>query len=124
MPAQFLEEDLDQLDDIAIITKRAKYLKTCREQLRKRWLSEYLRALEERHQKVIGSKEVLPKIGSVVMLTDSMTIKPKWVLGRIVAIGSFHVKVGQPLHPPSPIFLKFTPLIHIIKSRTDAQFQL
>ena len=86
MPAQFLEEDLNQLDDTAIITKRVRYLKTCREQLRKRWLSEYLRALEERHQKVVGSNQILPKIGSVVMLTDSMTIKPKWVLGRIVDI--------------------------------------
>ena len=49
IPAQFLEEDLKYLDDTAIITKRVRYLKTCREQLRKRWLSEYLRALEERH---------------------------------------------------------------------------
>ena len=31
MAVQFLEEDLDQLDDIAIMTKRAKYLKTCME---------------------------------------------------------------------------------------------
>ena len=40
------------------------------------------------------------------------------------ALGSFHVKEGQCLHPPSPILLKFTPLIRIIKTRTDAQFQL
>ena len=63
MPEQFLEEDLDQLDDIAINTKRGKYLKACKEKLRKRWLSEYLRALEERHCKFVGSKQVLRKIG-------------------------------------------------------------
>ena len=35
---------------------------------------------------MVGSEQVPPKIGSFVMVTDIMTIKPRWVLGRVVEI--------------------------------------
>ena len=48
-PTQFLEENPDDVtDERADITKRLRYLKTCRENVRKRWLNEYLVALPER----------------------------------------------------------------------------
>lgn len=95
-PTRFLEEDLDKINDFGEVTKRVKYLKTCREQLRKRWLSEYLRALEERHRRISGTDQALPTVGSVVLLADNVAIKPKWTLGRIVDIvrGRDHVIRG------------------------------
>eukprot|EP00794_Sanderia_malayensis_P000914 gene914-221_t len=95
-PARFLEEDLDKINDFGEVTKRVKYLKTCREQLRKRWLSEYLRALEERHRRISGTDQALPTVGSVVLMADNVAIKPKWTLGRIVDIvrGRDHVIRG------------------------------
>eukprot|EP00794_Sanderia_malayensis_P001891 gene1891-2146_t len=68
----------------------------CREQPRKRWLSEYLRALEERHRRISGTDQALPTVRSVVLLADNVAIKPKWTLGRIVDIvrGRDHVIRG------------------------------
>ena len=45
--AQFLDEDLEAFDEKDLVTKRTKFLKTCRRQLRKRWQAEYLDALAE-----------------------------------------------------------------------------
>ena len=82
--AYFLEEDTDAMDEKGLVTRRMKFLKTCRQHLRKRWQTEYIHALEERHQKVVGTEETLPEMGSVVMITDSSKIKSKWQIGRIV----------------------------------------
>ena len=82
--AYFLEEDLDEMDEKGLVTKRMKFLKICRQHLRKRWQTEYIHALEERHRKIIGTEETLPAVGSIVMITDSSKIKSKWQIGRIV----------------------------------------
>ena len=42
----------------------------CREQLRKRWQDEYLKALQERHQKSGDSGQTLPNIGNIVLVAD------------------------------------------------------
>ncbi len=47
-------------------------------------MSEYLRALEERHRRISGTDQALPTVGPVVLLADKVAIKPKWTLGRIV----------------------------------------
>ncbi|CAB4027081.1 Hypothetical predicted protein [Paramuricea clavata] len=82
--AHFLEEDLEALDEKDLITKRINFLKNCRQQLRKRWQTEYLHALEERHRKIVGKDKTLPSKGSVVMITDNSKTKSKWQVGRIV----------------------------------------
>ena len=82
--AQFLDEDLEAFDEKDLVTKRMKFLKTCRRQLRKRWQAEYLHALEERHRKTVGKEEKVPTKGSVVIITDDSKIKTKWQIGRIV----------------------------------------
>ena len=41
-PARLLEEDLQKLNEEVNVTKRQMYLKRCKEQLRKRWMQEYL----------------------------------------------------------------------------------
>ena len=50
--------------------RRMRYLSICREQLRKRWQDEYLKALQERHQKLEDSKQALPDIGNILLITD------------------------------------------------------
>ena len=42
-----LEEDLENLPENTNITKRLQYIQQCKYQLRKRWIKEYLHALEE-----------------------------------------------------------------------------
>ena len=42
-PANFLDEDVEELDEKTAVAKRIRYLKTCREHLKKRgWLTEYV----------------------------------------------------------------------------------
>ena len=84
-PVVFLEENLEVLDEKSVLTKRMTYLKSCREQLKKRWKTEYIHALEERHKAKVSNKEDrLPSKGSVVLVTDNNKMKSKWRIGRIV----------------------------------------
>ena len=87
-PGQFMEEDIDKLnytDEDVIVTKRMNYLRRTREQLRKRWQQEYLHALQERHTRNGDQNQLIPRSGSVVLITDSMNDKkPKWTLGKVI----------------------------------------
>ncbi len=74
------------MDEKAEVTKRMRYLKVCREHLKKRWLTEYVHVLEERHRKVFTDEKRLPKKGSIVLITDNSKIKSKWRIGRIVEV--------------------------------------
>ena len=73
--AHFLEEDLEAFHEKDLVTNRMKFLKTCRRQLRKRWQTEYLHALAERHRRTVGKEERMPTKGSVVIITDDRKIK-------------------------------------------------
>ena len=85
-PANYLEEDVEAMNDKTAATKRMKYLTVCREHLKKRWLTEYVHALEERHRKVFTDEKGLPKKGSIVLITDNSKIKSKWRIGRVVEV--------------------------------------
>ena len=77
------QDDVETLDNQDDVTKRVRYMKRSREQLRRRWISEYLRALEERtKQQAIPAEASLPT-GRVVLIKDSMKAKGEWRLGRI-----------------------------------------
>ena len=70
------EEDVD-------LRKRAKYLKTCKDALWKRWSREYLVALREQHNlKHEGHATPLSK-GDVVIIKDDDRNRNKWKLGII-----------------------------------------
>ena len=56
-PANFLEESEEAMNDNTAATKQIKYLMVCREHLKKRWLTEYVHALEERHRKVFNDEK-------------------------------------------------------------------
>ena len=85
-PAQFLEENLDDIGDGREgMTRRLQYLKSCRENVRKRWLNEYLCALQERFNSgsAVTERAVLRK-GLLVLLKDSTKHRANWRVGRIV----------------------------------------
>ena len=56
----------------------------CREQLRKRWQHEYLKALQERYQKLEDSGQTLLDIGNIVFIVEDNNPKVKWNLGKII----------------------------------------
>ncbi len=76
LPVTFLEEDVEVINEKAAVTKRMRYLKVCREHLKKRWLTEHVHALEERQRKVFND----------VLITDYSKIKSKWRNGRTVEV--------------------------------------
>ena len=72
--AHFLEENSDNTDgdEVEEMTRRLRYLKKCRDNVRKRWLNEYLCALQERIN--AGAKvkhEAAMKKGEILLLKDS-----------------------------------------------------
>ena len=85
-PANFLDEDVVELDEKTAVTKRMRYLKTCREHLKKRWLTEYVHELEDRNRKVFNDKKLFANIGSLVLITDISKAKTKWRMGHIVDV--------------------------------------
>ncbi|XP_065051285.1 uncharacterized protein LOC135680959 [Rhopilema esculentum] len=87
-PEVLLEEDLDKLAQGTQLTKRIIFTRKSKEQLRKRWISEYLYALEERKRRFGGGADIIPKTGAVVLLKEDTKNKSLWKLGRV--IGSIH----------------------------------
>ena len=82
-PATFLEEDFGTLDDTSDVMRRLRYLKSYRLQLRKRWVKEYLYALEERPKTPVTENMTVPSEGSMVPIKDSIKNTGKWKLGRV-----------------------------------------
>ena len=62
---------------------RAKYLKSCKDALWKRWSREYLSALRERHNCKVGGKPSTLKVGDVVIVRGDESNRGKWPLGVI-----------------------------------------
>ena len=82
-PAYLIEDDVGTLENQGDVTRRIRYMKKSREQLRRRWVSEYLRALEERSKRqAIPTEAGLPN-GRVVLIKDSLKTKGEWRVGRI-----------------------------------------
>ena len=82
-PADYVKEDTEETE-YQVCTRRMRYLRMCRKQLRKRWQGEYLKALQEGHQKSENSGQLLPGTGNVALVSDDNDLKSKWNLGRII----------------------------------------
>ena len=65
--ANLLEEDLSKVGDDKELPKRLLLLARSKEQLRRRWIRDYLHALEERQSKYTGNDVKIPKVGAVVL---------------------------------------------------------
>ena len=83
-PTPTLEEDLEKIGD-EDVTKRMRFLQKSKEQLRKRFMKEYVHALDERQQRSIGNIDKTPNVGAVVLLKGDTKDKALWKLGRVVS---------------------------------------
>ena len=83
-PASVLEQDIEQLEANDNMTRRLLFIRRSKDQLRKRWVGEYLRALEERQRKHNQKEITIPGVGAVVLLKEDTRNRAYWKLGRIV----------------------------------------
>ena len=79
-----LKEDLEKLAQGTQLRRRIVFTKKSKEQLQKRWISEYLYALEERKWQFRGGADVTPKTGADVLLKEDTKNKSLWKLGRVI----------------------------------------
>jgi len=66
------------------MTKRMAFLKNSNAQLQKKWVSEYLHALEECQRQFASNSCTIPKKGAIVLLKEDTKNKALWKLGRVV----------------------------------------
>ena len=84
-PARFLEENGENMSEGEEMTRRLRYLKKCRDNVRKRWLHEYLPALQERfNTRSTPRHEATITKGSLMLLKDTTKNKANWKIGRVV----------------------------------------
>ena len=83
-PSSVLEQDIEQLEVDDKLTRRLLFIRRSKDQLRKRWMGEYLRALEERQRKHDQKEINIPGVGAVVLLKEDTRNRAYWRLGRIV----------------------------------------
>ena len=91
-PANMLGECLESAVEDENLPRRMVFIAKSKEQLRKRWLKEYLYALEERNHKQNDRTAAIPAIGKVVLLREDVKDKAQWRLGRVA--GSITGKDG------------------------------
>ena len=83
-PSSVLEQDIEQLEVDDKLTRRLLFIRRSKDQLRKRWMGEYLRALEGRQRKYDQKEINIPGVGAVVLLKEDTRNRAYWRLGRIV----------------------------------------
>ncbi|XP_046862793.1 uncharacterized protein LOC124456377 [Xenia sp. Carnegie-2017] len=64
--------------------KRARYLKSCKQALWKRWSKEYLTALREQHNMSHWTKKFIVNVGDVVLIKSNEKNRGKWPLGIVI----------------------------------------
>ena len=74
---QIPEQDTWRIRD-RDLRKRAKYLKTCKDNLWKRWQREYLTAVRERHNLTHKATKFQPQIGDVVIIKTDNKNRGTW----------------------------------------------
>ena len=92
-PATFLFQRTSQLpenqpwrNEDKDLRKRAKYLRSCKESLWKRWRREYLTALRERHNLVHKTSKQQIKIGDAVIVRTDDKNRGKWPMAIVVKL--------------------------------------
>ena len=73
------ELDNDNMD----LVKRAKYLRRCKDHVWRRWTTEYVRALRERHNLHHNTREMKVKVGDVVMIRGDEKNRAHWKTGIV-----------------------------------------
>ena len=129
-PANTLEENLELTENEEGIPKRLVFLAASKEQLRKRWMNEYLHALDERSRKQMKNKLEIPEMGKVVLLKDDIKNRGLWRIGRVVGtvtgkdgdIRGLKIKLGNGYVVERPLQLICD--LEIGGENTDAQTTL
>lgn len=92
-PASFLFQRSNRIPELepwreetVDLRKRARYLRACKDSLWKRWSSEYLVALRERHRCNHGGKSSKIEVGDVVIVRSDERNRAKWPLGIVVKL--------------------------------------
>ena len=74
----YIPEEVPSTRETKNLRKRAKYMLRCKEALRKRWKSEYVRALCERHSLKHPGKQADMNRGDIVMIRREEKNRTKW----------------------------------------------
>ena len=82
-PTPILEQDLQKIGE-EDVTKRMRFLQKSKEQLQKRFMKEYVHALDKKHWST-GNIDKTPNIGAVVLLKGDTKDKALWKLGPVVS---------------------------------------
>ena len=82
-PTLVLEEDLEAVGEEKV-SRRMKFLKRSKEQLRRRFLKEYVHALGERKSSSTTDDAKIPETGAVVLSKGEARDRALWKLGRVV----------------------------------------
>ena len=73
-PTPILEEDLEKIAE-SDVTRRMRFLQRSKENFRKRFLKEYVHALEERQRRSTGVTTKIPDTGALVLMKGERRIK-------------------------------------------------
>ena len=65
------------------LRRRARYLRSCKEAVWKRWSREYIRGLREQHRNVAGDQTSHPKEGEVVIIYEETQNRNIWKMGIV-----------------------------------------
>ena len=84
--ANQLFEPFHHLIENKDLRKRYKYLQKCKDTVWKRWSTEYLRSLRERHIAKKKGGRGIPSVGEVVIIQSEQKNRGAWVLGIIIEL--------------------------------------
>ena len=83
-PTPIIAQDLEKIGE-EDVTKQMSFLQKCKEQLRKRFMKEYIPALDEKQHQSTRNIDKTPNIGVVVLLKGNTKDKVLWKIGRVVS---------------------------------------
>ena len=82
---QYLLQDVEDISDDDAFSKSEKRIRVKRDHIWKRWVSEYLRALRERHEIKKGGDE-FPKVGEIVLIQSEAKNRREWKKGLVTKL--------------------------------------
>lgn len=91
-PASFMFQRTNQLPEQQAwredlnLRRRAKYLKTCKDQMWNRWQREYLTALRERHNLLHKTTNYHVRVGDTVLVRSDSKNRGKWPIAVVQQI--------------------------------------
>ena len=82
---QYLLQDVEDISDDDAFSKSEKRIRVKRDHIWKRWMSEYLQALGERHEIKKGGDE-FPEVGEIVLLQSEAKNRCEWKKGSVTKL--------------------------------------